>query len=222
MRPSPAGPSQKPSKKLSQKPSRKPSQNPSEKPSQKPSKKPSPRPSNKPSPKPSKKPSQMPSRKPSQNPSEKPSQKPSKEHYTYSQSTHTFSGIDINTDKACSGKIYDGCPNKTKCRDEPACQCKKNCGPIPEGKYTIVKTKRWHTSLYPPDGEVCTVCYRLEPQDETKMCGRDGFVIHGGSCTEKCTVGICDKKEPTTGCIVIENVVIREKIKDGATLEVVA
>jgi len=44
------------------------------------------------------------------------------------------------------------------------------------------------------------------------MCGRSGFLIHGGACSGN----------PSEGCIVIEDQNIRYKIKSGASLKVVS
>lgn len=54
-------------------------------------------------------------------------------------------------------------------------------------------------------------CYDLYPAG-ADMCGRSGFLIHGGGCSGN----------PSEGCIVIEDSATRYKIKSGATLEVVS
>jgi hypothetical protein len=43
------------------------------------------------------------------------------------------------------------------------------------------------------------------------MCGRSGFLIHGGGCSSN----------PSEGCIVIEDQNVRYMIKSGATLTVI-
>ena len=55
-------------------------------------------------------------------------------------------------------------------------------------------------------------CYDLYPSASNNMCGRSGFLIHGGNCGGN----------PSEGCIVIESESTRYKIKSGATLKVVA
>jgi len=52
----------------------------------------------------------------------------------------------------------------------------------------------------------------LYPASSNNMCGRSGFLIHGGSCSAN----------PSEGCIVIESESTRYKIKSGATLKVVS
>lgn len=54
-------------------------------------------------------------------------------------------------------------------------------------------------------------CYDLYPAATNNMCGRSGFLIHGGGCSGN----------PSEGCIVIEDQDVRYKIKSGATLKVV-
>ena len=53
-------------------------------------------------------------------------------------------------------------------------------------------------------------CYVLSTIDGD-MCGRGGFLIHGGSCTSG---------NPSIGCIVIEDVNVRYKIRGGGHLQV--
>ena len=55
-------------------------------------------------------------------------------------------------------------------------------------------------------------CYDLYPAASNNMCGRSGFLIHGGGCSGN----------PSEGCIVIESQDTRYKIKSGATLKVTA
>jgi hypothetical protein len=54
-------------------------------------------------------------------------------------------------------------------------------------------------------------CYELY-SSSNNMCGRSGFLIHGGSCSGN----------PSEGCIVIEDQNIRYKIKSGSSLKVVS
>ena len=120
--------------------------------------------------------------------------------YTYSQSKHHFSGAGfdgskIDTYGACSGAAGS-------CRNNPSCQCKPNVGPLPQGTYTLGNMMEFHGMPY---------CYELFPDSGTNMCGRSGFLIHGGGCSG----------DPSEGCIVIEDQNIRYKIKSGATLKVV-
>jgi len=121
--------------------------------------------------------------------------------YTYSQSQHHFfgTGFDgsyIDTYGACSGQ-------SGSCRDNPSCQCQVNVGPLPQGTYTLGNMRVFKGMNY---------CYDLYPAASNDMCGRSGFLIHGGSCSAN----------PSEGCIVIESESTRYLIKSGATLKVVA
>jgi len=119
--------------------------------------------------------------------------------YTYSQSKHHFYGTGydgsyIDTYAACSGQ-------SGSCRDNPSCQCEVAVGPLPQGTYTL-------GSMYTFKG--MPYCYDLYPSSSNNMCGRSGFLIHGGSCSAN----------PSEGCIVIESESTRYLIKSGATLKV--
>jgi len=76
-------------------------------------------------------------------------------------------------------------------------------GPLPQGTYTLGNMQTFKGMNY---------CYVLYPAGSNSMCGRSGFLIHGGGCTAN----------PSEGCIVIENEALRYKIKGGATLRVTA
>ena len=120
--------------------------------------------------------------------------------YTYSQSGHRFSGpaydgTNIDTTGCCSGQ-------SGSCRNNPACQCQVAVGPLPQGTYSLGNMMTFKGMPY---------CYELYPASSNSMCGRSGFLIHGGGCSGN----------PSEGCIVIENQDTRYKIKTGATLKVV-
>jgi len=120
--------------------------------------------------------------------------------YTYSQSQHHFYGTGydgtwIDTYSACSGQ-------SGSCRNNPSCQCQKSVGPLPQGTYTLGNMYTFKGMPY---------CYDLYPAAGNNMCGRSGFLIHGGNCAGN----------PSEGCIVIESESTRYKIKSGATLKVV-
>ncbi len=120
--------------------------------------------------------------------------------YTYSQSQHHFYGTGydgswIDTYSACSGQ-------SGSCRNNPSCQCQKSVGPLPQGTYTLGNMYTFKGMPY---------CYDLYPSASNNMCGRSGFLIHGGSCSGN----------PSEGCIVIESESTRYKIKSGSTLKVV-
>jgi hypothetical protein len=53
-------------------------------------------------------------------------------------------------------------------------------------------------------------CYDLYPSSSNNVCGRSGFLIHGGGCSGN----------PSEGCIVIESESTRYLIRSGATLHV--
>ena len=120
--------------------------------------------------------------------------------YTYSQSGHHFYGAGydgsyIDTYSCCSGQ-------SGSCRNNPSCQCQVAVGPLPQGTYTLGNMMTFKGMPY---------CYELYPYSSNNMCGRSGFLIHGGSCSSN----------PSEGCIVIESENTRYKIKSGATLKVV-
>lgn len=121
--------------------------------------------------------------------------------YTYSQSSHHFYGTAwdgsyLDTRNACCGQ-------SGSCRDNPDCQCEVSTGPLPQGQYTIGNMFTYHGMPY---------CYELFPASSNNMCGRSGFLIHGGSCSSN----------PSEGCIVIESESERYQIKSGASLKVVS
>lgn len=121
--------------------------------------------------------------------------------YTYSQSNHRFSGTsydgtNIDTTGCCSGQ-------SGSCRNNPSCQCQVSVGPLPQGVYTLGNMMTFKGMSY---------CYELYPSSSNSMCGRSGFLIHGGSCSGN----------PSEGCIVIESEATRYKIKSGASLKVVS
>jgi len=121
--------------------------------------------------------------------------------YTYSQSQHHFYGLGfdgtyIDTYGCCSGA-------QGSCRNNPSCQCQAFVGPLPQGTYTLGNMRVFNGMNY---------CYDLYPDVSNNMCGRSGFLIHGGGCSG----------DPSEGCIVIEDESTRYKIKSGATLKVVS
>ena len=121
--------------------------------------------------------------------------------YTYSQSGHHFygpayDGTYIDTTGCCSGQ-------SGSCRNNPSCQCQVSVGPLPQGTYSLGNMMTFKGMPY---------CYELYPASSNSMCGRSGFLIHGGGCSGN----------PSEGCIVIENESTRYKIKSGATLKVVS
>ena len=121
--------------------------------------------------------------------------------YTYSQSGHHFygpayDGTYIDTSGCCSGQ-------SGSCRNNPSCQCQVAVGPLPQGTYSLGNMMTFKGMPY---------CYELYPASSNSMCGRSGFLIHGGGCSGN----------PSEGCIVIESESTRYKIKSGATLKVVS
>lgn len=75
-------------------------------------------------------------------------------------------------------------------------------GPLPKGTYTLGNMHTFKGMPY---------CYDLYPSSSNNMCGRSGFLIHGGSCSGN----------PSEGCIVIQDEATRYRIKSGATLTVI-
>jgi len=121
--------------------------------------------------------------------------------YTYVQSTHVFSGIDKNgrslvTVNACSGALG---------YRDPKNQCMVAKGPLPVGSYRVTGPFTW---------KGMTSCFELDPFPSNRMCGRAGFLIHGGNCSPP--------YDPSEGCIVIQDPNTRALIKGGTILNVVA
>lgn len=118
--------------------------------------------------------------------------------YTYGQRSGRFTGPAFN------GGIIDvvGCSGQAgSCRNNPAKQCVKSCGPLPQGQYRIGPMQVFKGMQN---------CYALT-QISGDACGRNGFLIHGGSCSAN----------PSEGCIVISDPNVRYKIKGGGLLNVV-
>jgi hypothetical protein len=105
-------------------------------------------------------------------------------------------GSYIDTTGVCSGQ-------SGSCRNNPSCQCEVSVGPVPQGTYTLGNMRTFKGMDY---------CYDLYPASSNNMCGRSGFLIHGGGCSGN----------PSEGCIVVEDSGTRYKIKSGATLHVTA
>eukprot|EP00047_Mylnosiga_fluctuans_P011239 m.20186 g.20186 ORF g.20186 m.20186 type:complete len:186 (-) comp3509_c0_seq1:91-648(-) len=128
--------------------------------------------------------------------------------YTYHQKTAHFSGpafdggqIDVT---GCSGLQHADSCGEGDCRNNPAANCCKDCGPCPRGQWQLSKEIVYHNMPH---------CYAL-----TLISGgcanRGGFLIHGGDGTT------CAAGNPSDGCIVIESDEIRYKIKGGGILNV--
>ncbi len=120
--------------------------------------------------------------------------------YTYDVSSHHFYGTGFDGSYL---DAYDCCSGQSgSCRNNPSCECQVSVGPLPDGTYSIGNMFTYKGMPY---------CYELYPASSNDMCGRSGFLIHGGGCSGN----------PSEGCIVIENESERYKIKSGATLYVV-
>ena len=78
---------------------------------------------------------------------------------------------------------YAGAPGY---KDDPEKECLVNKGPLPRGKYLISDPIRKH----PTAG---FYVLRLTPHSDNKMCGRSGFLIHGGN----------GKGTASKGCIIL-------------------
>jgi len=121
--------------------------------------------------------------------------------YTYSQWGHRFSGTAydgtwIDTTGCCSGQ-------SGTCRNNSSCQSKVSVGPLPQGTYSLGNMFTYKGMPY---------CYELYPSSSNNMCGRSGFLIHGGEFSGN----------PSEGCIVIQDQNIRYKIKSGSLLKVIS
>jgi hypothetical protein len=139
---------------------------------------------------------------------------PANAQYTYSQSSGRFQG------KAYDGGYIDvvGCSGaQGSCRNNPSCQCKVAIGPLPRATCVDISIA-FHYMLTPPCSYTIgpeivfkgmPSCYELYP-DSGDMCGRSGFLIHGGDCTYN----------PSEGCIVISDPATRHRIQHGTILQV--
>jgi len=78
---------------------------------------------------------------------------------------------------------YAGAP---ACRNNPAMEHVRNCGPLPRGTYTMEDAGRYITE----------VTIRLHPSPGNEMYGRSGFYIHGDSLKNPGTA--------SEGCIILE------------------
>ncbi|MBS0969067.1 DUF2778 domain-containing protein [Chimaeribacter arupi] len=78
---------------------------------------------------------------------------------------------------------YAGAPGY---KNEPDFECVVNKGPLPRGKYKIVGKPFRHHHAGP-------YTLRLQPYSTNNMCGRNGFLIHGGN----------SKGTASNGCIIL-------------------
>ncbi|WP_414148387.1 tlde1 domain-containing protein [Erwinia sp. BNK-24-b] len=96
--------------------------------------------------------------------------------------------------------MYAGAPGY---KDDVKFECIKNKGPLPRGKYRITGPIATH----PTAGRYVL---RLIPYKGNNMCGRDGFLIHGGN----------GKGTASNGCIVLQPK-YREKIIQSGDSELI-
>ncbi|KAL4493589.1 hypothetical protein ABPG72_004082 [Tetrahymena utriculariae] len=130
--------------------------------------------------------------------------------YTFYQDTGRFTG---GTGKwAIETRTYSG---QGEGYLNPAKQCVVNVGVLPANTYKLGYCKDlMHETTTRP----CS--FYLDPQDESKMCGRNDFFIHGCQC---CTEG--DTTQPpvggcSAGCIIM-NIENRQKLRVGDIVYVV-
>ncbi|WP_414719690.1 tlde1 domain-containing protein [Tsuneonella suprasediminis] len=102
---------------------------------------------------------------------------------------------------------YAGAPG---CVNDPNTDHLRSRGPLPKGRYTIVK--RHHSRFASP-------AFFLEPAEENQMYGRSGFWVHGDNAKRN--------RSASTGCIVtswVERTVLDRTIKNSGcrTLRVIA
>ena len=79
------------------------------------------------------------------------------------------------------------------CRNNPAMEHVRNCGPLPRGTYTME-----YIGFYKGPDTI-----RLHPAPGNEMYGRSGFLIHGDSLKNPGTA--------SSGCIILEPK-IRERL----------
>lgn len=121
--------------------------------------------------------------------------------YSYSQTSGHFTGPSFKggtiSTYGCSGALGP-------CRNNPACQCRVDVGPLPQGTYWIGNMITFKGMPY---------CYPLT-QTGGNSCGRSGFLIHGGDCSPPWN--------PSEGCLVIPSDSTRYLIEHDSTLHVTA
>ena len=113
--------------------------------------------------------------------------------YTYYITAHRFTGGGIDTTNC-----YSGIP---KYKNQPQYCDKKDEGPIPTGTYYITGVR--HKS----DGAPSDWTLVLTPDPSTEMYRRNNMRIHGGFGS--------DNQTASTGCIVLEDRNLREKIANA-------
>ena len=96
--------------------------------------------------------------------------------------------------------MYAGAPGY---KDDVAFECVKNKGPLPRGRYRMTGPIAHH----PTAGKYVI---RLTPHSGNSMCGREGFLIHGGN----------GKGTASNGCIVLHPQ-DREKIIQSGDKELI-
>lgn len=93
---------------------------------------------------------------------------------------------------------------KGRWRNNPATQHEKNKEPIPAGRYTIGKRRTCKSDGTPLDN------FPLIPHAANEMCGRSGFLIHGGN----------PQGDPSQGCIIASNA-LRDQIERSGDRDLV-
>lgn len=113
--------------------------------------------------------------------------------YTYSQRSGIFTFPNGRRVQCYSGKGAE--------INNPAKQCVKNKGPLPRGVYTIGPRHRHRTTG--------ADSMRLTPARGNAMCGRAGFLIHGGRFTSA-------RSGPSSqGCIIMPLTQRRQIVRGG-------
>lgn len=92
---------------------------------------------------------------------------------TYDQSDGTFGVANGSFD--CP--LFVGSAGRAGGLNNPAAQCERNTGPLPQGVYRLRVVS--HPRFADP-------AIKADPEEGTEMCGRSGFYIHGGLRSEGC------------------------------------
>ena len=81
-------------------------------------------------------------------------------------------------------------------KNKSASECVLNFGPIPRGLWNMVEWIPHHPTAGPK-------VIRLQPQPDTVVCGRSGFLIHGGGSNS------------SQGCIILNGANYRKEMWDS-------
>jgi len=97
----------------------------------------------------------------------------------------------------------------------PEAMCESFLGPLPAAEYNITYCKdTMHVNSTMP------CAFYLNPLDESQMCGRDDFFIHGCKVCTEGDLAIPPPRGCSAGCIVV-NYLTRIKLRVGDFIKVI-